>query len=132
MRTLLKCLILAMCAFPAFAQDASSLKLKPKYAPQTSATAPFVVNGPQTSAAVPNGAEEGLPVAPPLFTPSNPLAREPIPGSCNQSSSAICYDYGSGKAVFKPARELMPEISGMRRESLTLKRDRITFNYSFK
>jgi hypothetical protein len=44
----------------------------------------------------------------------------------------VCYDYKDGRAVFKPARNLMPEIAGMRRESMTLKRDKITLNYSFK
>jgi hypothetical protein len=30
------------------------------------------------------------------------------------------------------SRALMPEIRGMQRESVTLKRDKIAFNYSFK
>lgn len=54
-----------------------------------------------------------------------------VPGSCSASASSLCYDYRTGRAVYRPARNLMPEIAGMRRESLSLKRDKVTFHYSF-
>ena len=71
------------------------------------------------------------PATAPLFTPDS-TKREHIPGSCEISSGALCYDYRNGAAVYKPSRQLMPEISGMQRESVALKRDKITFKYSFR
>jgi len=44
---------------------------------------------------------------------------------------SICYDPSSGRIVYKPARQLMPEIPGLQRENISLKRDRIVLRYSF-
>jgi hypothetical protein len=122
MKTLLKCLILAMCAIPAFAQDALNLKLKPKLIVQSGTVAPWRVGeAPIASALTPT----------PLFPPVS-AKRERIPGSCEVSASALCYDYRHGSSVYKPSRQLMPEISGMQRESVAVKRDKITFKYSFR
>jgi len=56
-----------------------------------------------------------------------------VPNSCSsEDSSALCYDYKRGRAVFKPTRNWMPGIPGMRPESITMKRDKLAFNYSFK
>ena len=50
--------------------------------------------------------------------------------SCTGESS-LCYDPDSRRIIYKPARALMPEIPGLQRENISLKRDRITFKYSF-
>ena len=50
--------------------------------------------------------------------------------SCSGERS-LCYDPQSGRIVYKPARALMPEIPGLQRENISVKRDRITFRYSF-
>jgi hypothetical protein len=50
--------------------------------------------------------------------------------SCTGESS-LCYDPDSRRIVYKPARALMPDIPGLRRENISVKRDRITFKYSF-
>ena len=50
--------------------------------------------------------------------------------SCTGESS-LCYDPGSRRIIYTPARALMPDIPGLRRENISLKRDRITFKYSF-
>ena len=118
MKILLKCFILVMCAFPAFAQEFSSLKLKPKLVEQSGTVAPW-------------RAREIAIASAPLF-PQVSIEREHIPGSCEVSKRALCYDYRNGNSVYKPSRQLMPEISGMQRESLSLKRDKITFKYSFR
>ncbi len=67
----------------------------------------------------------------PGLTLNAALDRSPIPGSCSASGNSLCYDYRTGRAVYRPARNLMPEISGMKRESLSIKRDKVTFHYSF-
>jgi hypothetical protein len=124
MKALVTCLILAVCAGPVLAQESSGLRIKPKVAlPSSSPSTSASSSAPFHAAAVPDL---------PTLTPHAGMEREPIPGSCKVSASMVCYDYKDGRAVFKPARNLMPEISGMRRESLTLKRDKITLNYSFK
>ena len=50
--------------------------------------------------------------------------------SCSGERS-LCYDPHSGRIVYKPARALMPEIPGLQRENISVKRDRITLRYSF-
>ena len=50
--------------------------------------------------------------------------------SCSGARS-LCYDPGSGRIVYKPARMLMPDIPGMQRENISVKRDRIVLRYSF-
>ena len=119
MRKLIKCLTLFACAFPALAQESIGLKLQSKSLLQSAFTAPYLA--------------QALPAAPAsVLSAPNSLDREPIPGSCSVSNSTICYDYRTGRAIYKPARELMPEIAGLHRESLTLKRDKVTLNYSFR
>ena len=50
--------------------------------------------------------------------------------SCT-GESALCYDPESRRIIYKPARGLMPEIPGLRRENISVRRDRIIFKYSF-
>jgi hypothetical protein len=51
--------------------------------------------------------------------------------SCSGERS-LCYDTASGRIVYKPAREFMPDIPGLQRENISVKRDRIVFRYSFR
>lgn len=50
--------------------------------------------------------------------------------SCTGETS-LCYDPGSRRIIYKPARALMPDLPGLRRENISVRRDRITFKYSF-
>jgi hypothetical protein len=50
--------------------------------------------------------------------------------SCT-SERSLCYDANSGRIVYKPARLLMPDIPGLQRENISVKRDRIVLRYSF-
>jgi hypothetical protein len=50
--------------------------------------------------------------------------------SCTGETS-LCYDPESRRIIYKPARGLMPDIPGLRRENISVRRDRITFKYSF-
>jgi hypothetical protein len=122
MKDLLKCSVLAMLALPAFAQESSSLKLRPMLIVQPGAVAPWRASeAPILSAPAPV----------PLFPPVS-AKHEHIPGSCEASAGALCYDYRNGSSVYKPSQQLMPGISGMQRESIALRRDKITFKYSFR
>ena len=71
--------------------------------------------------------EPGLELLPP---PQADPRLESSRSSCSGERS-LCYDPRTGRIVYKPARALMPEIPGLRRENISLKRDRITLRYSF-
>lgn len=57
--------------------------------------------------------------------------QEAMRSSCSGARS-LCYDPASGRIVYKPAREFMPDIPGLQRENISVKRDRIVFRYSFQ
>ena len=52
-------------------------------------------------------------------------------GACDNGTSSVCYDMASGKIVYRGARQYMPQIDGLRAESMSLRRGRLTFKYSF-
>lgn len=61
-----------------------------------------------------------------------PKSLEQIPNACSKASGALCYDYRTGHAVYKPMRSLLPPISGMTPHNLSLRRDKIVAQYTFK
>ncbi|HUQ29453.1 MAG TPA: hypothetical protein VM051_12725 [Usitatibacter sp.] len=105
----------------ALASEGKPLQLKlPKAA--LAASAPNYSNAPF---AMPIGGEPEL-----ALIPRNDLRQEQSRSSCS-SESALCYDAASGRIVYKPARNLMPDLPGFTRENISVKRDRIVFRYSF-
>jgi hypothetical protein len=60
------------------------------------------------------------------------LARRGPSGSCEVSATDLCYDLQDARIVYRPARRYMPSIDGLRAESISLRRDRIVFKYSFR
>ena len=61
-----------------------------------------------------------------------PKSLEQIPNACSKASGSLCYDYRTGHAVYKPMRTLLPPISGMTPQNLSLRRDKIVAQYTFK
>jgi hypothetical protein len=55
-----------------------------------------------------------------------------LTGACSQASTDVCYDYKQGRLIYRPARNWMPEISGFKPEHISVRRDKVTFQYSFK
>ena len=53
-------------------------------------------------------------------------------GACSVTRSDVCYDYREGRLIYRPARNWMPEFSGLTPESISVRRDKVTFTYSFK
>lgn len=49
--------------------------------------------------------------------------------SACDTDRSLCYD--AGHIVYKPARQIMPEVPGLTRENISVKRDRIILRYSF-
>lgn len=66
-----------------------------------------------------------------LFRPEDAAAPRPR-GACDQHARALCYDATERRIVYRPARELMPAIEGLRAESVSLRHGRITLKYSFR
>lgn len=52
--------------------------------------------------------------------------------SCDQRSSALCYDYRLGHAIYKPMQHLLPVITGLTPENVTFHRHKVIVRYSFK
>ena len=111
----------ALAAAPAqtvAAENATPLQLQPKVAIGSSTdhhNAPFVIpaQGPSLDLSA---------------QPARPAERSR--SSCAQSGD-LCYDTNSGHLVYKPARQFMPDIPGLRAENISVRRDRIVFRYSF-
>lgn len=116
-------LVLGIAAAPnagAAEADPKSLQLRPKAALATSTVthqhAPFVI---------PILGEPDL-----GLLPRRDERHEASRSSCSGQRS-LCYDPTSGRIVYKPARAFMPDIPGLQRENISVKRDRIVLRYSF-
>lgn len=53
-------------------------------------------------------------------------------GACEVSSTALCYDLADRRVHFRAARQYMPQIDGLRAESVSLRHNRLVFKYSFR
>ena len=122
MKLLILALAIGIAATPKVAAAAAEnkpLELKPKVAmvaPATHNAAPFVN---------PALGEPDLDLV-----PRRDSRQDQSLSSC-ASDRALCYDAGSGRIVYKPARQIMPEFPGLTRENISVKRDRIILRYSF-
>ena len=104
------------------ADGAKPLQLRPKEALAAAALSPGQGNAPFVT---PLQQDPSLDFAP-------HAAQRHSPNSACGPESTLCYDMSDGgHIVFRPARRLMPDIAGLTRENITVKRDRIIFRYSF-
>jgi hypothetical protein len=55
-----------------------------------------------------------------------------LTGACSQTATDVCYDYKQGRLVYRSARNWMPEINGLKAEHVSVRRDKVVFQYSFK
>ena len=53
-------------------------------------------------------------------------------GACDVNATSLCYDMADGRVVYRPARRYMPAVEGLKAESISLRRDKIVFKYSFR
>jgi hypothetical protein len=60
------------------------------------------------------------------------LARRGPSGACETAATDLCYDLHDARVVYRPARRYMPTVDGLRAESISLRRDKIVFKYSFR
>lgn len=61
-----------------------------------------------------------------------PKSVEHIPNGCTHNSASLCFDYRTGRALYKPMRRLLPGIPGMTPHNLSIHRDKIVAQYTFK
>lgn len=66
----------------------------------------------------------------PAYITASDTRQDQSRSSC-ASDRSLCYEPTTGRIIYKPARALMPAIPGLRRENISVKRDRITLKYSF-
>jgi hypothetical protein len=66
----------------------------------------------------------------PELIPRHDQRLEQSRSSCKGNSS-LCYDQETGRIVYKPARNFMPDIPGLTPDNISVKRDRIVFRYTF-
>lgn len=112
----------ALSASPAEAveQPARALQLRPKAA-LTAAVAPSHSSAPFV---IPSSEPELD------LLPRRDERLEQSRSSCSNQNT-LCYDPHSGRIVYKPARNFMPDIPGLTRENISVKRDRVFLRYSF-
>lgn len=125
------CVLLSYCGLSSAQSAPNPLPVRPKIAESTSLGS-LRVGRPAGFAGPVAPFVSGLGADPPLLLPLTPTRDAALPGSCGSAGDNLCYDYRQGRVVYKPARKLMPEIAGLKRESLSIKRDKVTLNYSFK
>jgi hypothetical protein len=124
MKMFIAALVLGIAAAPrAAAVDTipAPLQLKPKAA-LSAAPAPNPNYAPFVMPASSGAATELL--------PRRDLRAGEARTGCN--AQALCYDAASGRIDLRiPAQDFMPNIPGLQRETISVRRDRIVFKYSF-
>jgi hypothetical protein len=68
----------------------------------------------------------------PELTLREELERRGPAGGCEVSATDLCYDLREARIVYKPARQYMPALPGLRAESISLRHDRVVLKYSFR
>lgn len=119
MRSLLSIAIVALLGLPALAAEGVDLRSRSMASASTSlakgSDAPF---------------RAGRDPMPEMIL-AEELERRGPRGSCETATTDLCYDLRDGRVVYRRAREYMPRIGGLRAESISVRRDRIVFKYSF-
>lgn len=55
-----------------------------------------------------------------------------VSGACAQNTADLCYDYKENRIVYRPSRNWMPAIEGLKAEHISVRRDSVVFRYSFR
>jgi len=126
MKLLVMSLVASAAAMPGMASAADNeraLQLKPKAAIMSSAVV-------ATTSVHEGNAPFVSPVGEPelVLTPRSYQVQDASRTPCEH---ALCYDSASGRMVYKPARQFMPDLPGLQPENISLKRNQIVFRYSF-
>ncbi len=130
----MRLLFLAIAAAASLA--ASSAGAAVAASAQETAAHPNLLLRPKAAIPTPAKGHQFAPFMAPRQEPDLDLMPRPDPRQESSRSScagerSLCYDAGTGRIVYKPARALMPDLPGFQRENISVRRDRVTFRYSF-
>ena len=53
-------------------------------------------------------------------------------GTCEAAARDLCFDAADGRIVYRSARKFMPQVDGLKPESMSLRGHRLVFKYSFR
>jgi hypothetical protein len=87
---------------------------------------------PAKSLEAPFSAARPRDVLPEILLRQEMAAKAPAASGCETSSQDLCYDLREARIVYRRARAYMPEISGLRAESISLRHDRVVLKYTFR
>jgi hypothetical protein len=121
-RSLLITTVLATLAFAAQANDGMDLRSKSLMSAASTSSA--------TVEAPVRGARDPLPEL--LLRDEQERRMNGLAGSCDTTTTALCYDTTDRRVVYKGARQYMPQFAGLQAESVSVRHNRITLKYSFK
>ncbi len=125
MRRTIMLIPLAVLAFAASAHDGVELSMKTKalaaagggaFSIAKQGYAPFTY------------ARDPMPQLMQLDQQEKPAART----TCEATLKNVCYDLSEQRVIYRGGREYMPSTQGLRAESVSLRRNRIIFKYSFR
>jgi hypothetical protein len=84
------------------------------------------------TASIPASAAPGREIELPELRGSVGVGGRAVSGPCSGDGSDLCYDFKERRLVYRPARNWMPEISGLTPENISVRRDAVVFKYSFR
>ena len=121
MRRMLAIAIVASLGLPAHAVEGVELSLRSRTQAAASAVTPRQADAPFRA---------GRDPLPEILLREEIHNRGPR-GACETTTTDLCYDLRDGRVVYRRARAYMPRFEGLTPESISLRRDRIVFKYSF-
>ncbi len=113
--------VFASLAFTAQANDGLDLSAK-KVVASTAVVSSKPVEAPFTAARDPL----------PQLLMMEEQERRGLRSSCDAAATTLCFDAADGRGVYRGARKFMPQVDGLRAESVSLRGNRVTLKYSFK
>ena len=87
---------------------------------------------PAKSLEAPFSAARPRDVLPEILLRQEMASKAPSAGGCEATAQDLCYDLREARIVYRRARAYMPEISGLRAESISVRHDRVVLKYSFR
>lgn len=121
MRRLIAIAIVASLGLPALAAEGVEMSLRSRSLAAASAASAKNADAPFRAGRDPL----------PEMILTEELERRGPRGNCETSTTDLCYDLRDGRVVYRRAREYMPRIDGLTAESISVRRDRVIFKYSF-
>lgn len=123
-RPLVIALVLAAAGLPALANEGVDLSNRARSSAAASAVSAMSVK----QAEAPFRSRDPLPE---LLMHEEQEKRGPS-GACQHNATALCYDLGDRRLVYRPARAYMPQFEGLRAESVSLRHNKLVVKYSFR